>query len=81
MAEEIGKQDRQTPSDAEVEAVNDGTQARRVDAASKSDATLAPHPHAPIPVARCHRRRPAKRSAAGKQLRRNERYENRPFPR
>lgn len=44
MAEEIGKQTRQTPSDDEVQASNDGHQERRVDDASKSDATAKPHP-------------------------------------
>lgn len=44
MAEEIGKQDRQTPSDDEVRAANDGHQERRVDVNSKSDATAKPHP-------------------------------------
>lgn len=44
MAEEIGKQDRQTPSDAEVAAANDGHQERRVDEASKSDVVAKPHP-------------------------------------
>ena len=44
MAEEIGKQTRQTPSDDEVRAANDGHQERRVDAASTSDATAKPHP-------------------------------------
>ena len=44
MAEEIGKQDRQTPSDDEVAAANDGHQERRVDAGSKSDVVTHPHP-------------------------------------
>ena len=44
MAEEIGKQDRQTPSEAEVAAANDGHQERRVDEASKSDVIAKSHP-------------------------------------
>ena len=44
MAETIGKQDRQTPSDDEVQAANAGQQARLGDAASASDATAKPHP-------------------------------------
>ena len=44
MAEEIGKQTRQTPSDDEVQAANDGHQERRVDVDSKSDAHAKPHP-------------------------------------
>ncbi len=44
MAEEIGKQTRQTPSDDEVQAANDGHQERRVDADSKSDVITKPHP-------------------------------------
>ncbi len=44
MAEEIGKQTRQTPSDDEVRAANDGHQERRVDVDSTSDATAKPHP-------------------------------------
>ena len=44
MAEEIGKQTRQTPSDDEVRAANDGHQERRVDVDSKSDAVAKPHP-------------------------------------
>ena len=44
MAEEIGKQTRQTPSDDEVRAANDGHQERLVDAAGTSDATAKPHP-------------------------------------
>ena len=66
MAEEIGKQNRQTPSDAEVEEANDGTQARRVDVASKSDATLAPHP---MPRAQSN-------DVTGDALRNDQRLEN-----
>ena len=44
MAETIGTQNRQTPSDDEVRAANDGHQERRVDAASTSDAITKPHP-------------------------------------
>ncbi len=43
MAEEIGKQTRQTPSDDEVQAANDGHQERRVDVDSKSDAVAKSH--------------------------------------
>ncbi len=43
MAEEIGKQDRQTPSDDEVQAATDGHQERRVDVDSKSDVVQKPH--------------------------------------
>ena len=43
MAEEIGKQDRQTPSDDEVAAANDGHQERLVDKDSTSDVIPQPH--------------------------------------
>ena len=43
MAEEIGKQTRQTPSDGEVQAANDGHQERRVDVDSRSDVVTKPH--------------------------------------
>ena len=43
MAEEIGKQTRQTPSDDEVRAANDGHQERRVDVDSTSEVTAKPH--------------------------------------
>ena len=43
MAEEIGKQTRQTPSDDDVRAANDGHQERRVDVDSKSDVITKPH--------------------------------------
>ena len=43
MAEEIGKQNRQTPSDDEVAAANDGHQERLVDKDSKSDVITHPH--------------------------------------
>ncbi len=66
MAEEIGKQNRQTPSDAEVEEANDGTQARRVDVASKSDATMPPHP---MPGAQSQ-------DVTGDALRNDQRMEN-----
>lgn len=66
MAEEIGKQDRQTPSDAEVEAANDGHQERRVDVDSKSDATMAPHP---MPRAQSQ-------DVTGDALRNDQRLEN-----
>ena len=44
MAEEIGKQDRQTPSDDAQRAANDGHQERRVDVDSTSDTITKPHP-------------------------------------
>ena len=66
MAEEIGKQNRQTPSDAEVEEANDNTQARRVDVDSKSDATMAPHP---MPGAQSQ-------DVTGDALRNDQRLEN-----
>ena len=43
MAEEIGHQERQTPSDDEVRAASDGHQERRVDVDSKSDVITSPH--------------------------------------
>lgn len=42
MAEAIGKQDRQTPSDDEVQAANDGHQGRLSHDSVQSDGTKAP---------------------------------------
>ena len=44
MAEAIGTQNRQTPSDDAQRAANDGHQERRVDATSTSDVITKPHP-------------------------------------
>lgn len=44
MAEKIDRQNRQTPTDDEVQAANDGHQERRMDAASTSDVITKPHP-------------------------------------
>jgi|GEM_PF-6525320 len=42
MAETIGDQDRNTPSDDEVQAANDGHQGRLVHDSERSDGTKAP---------------------------------------
>lgn len=43
MAEAIDRQNRQTPTDDEVRAANDGHQERLVDAASTNDVITKPH--------------------------------------
>lgn len=43
MAENIDSQNRQTPSDDEVAAANDGHQERRVDADSQNQVITKPH--------------------------------------